>query len=368
MGKIRMLSLDGGGVRGVITAYFISKLEKLTGKNANELFDYVTGTSVGGLNSAALFAPEGTPHYNASASNIVEMYENRGCDIFSESKWKYAERTCGVFESKYSRDGLDKIADEWFEGKTLNSTDLPVSMHSYSLTYDEAKTWSTFSACKNTEDNILLKDSVGATTAAPTYFDPKQITGTGDYHVDGGMYANNPVIAGYAEFKSHYTDYHAEDFIIVSFGTGEKEKPNYKVSEEDSMGLYEWVPKIIDVMFASVDASIEKEAEEMFGENYYRFQPIIPKKDFTLDDASEESIERLKEIAEDYYNKHKAEFEKVAKVLTQTEKTFHFDCGAEFVKDSYPMPEYIVCLDFTSEISTFGGEACFVNGSIDTWA
>jgi patatin-like phospholipase/acyl hydrolase len=85
----RVLSIDGGGIRGIIPAIVLKRLEELTGRPTSDMFDLLTGTSTGGIIALALTFPSsdgGGPRY--SAADLVQLYESKGPDIFRASGWQ----------------------------------------------------------------------------------------------------------------------------------------------------------------------------------------------------------------------------------------------------------------------------------------
>ena len=85
---IKILSIDGGGIRGLIPAVVLAEIEKRTGKPASELFDLIAGTSTGGILALGLTCPaaDGRPRY--SAERLIDLYQKEGNRIFNRSRWR----------------------------------------------------------------------------------------------------------------------------------------------------------------------------------------------------------------------------------------------------------------------------------------
>ncbi len=116
----KILSIDGGGIRGIIPAVILGELERKTGKAASSLFDLIAGTSTGGILALGLVKPnqDGSPHY--SAMDLVGLYESNGSRIFSRSLLHRVLALGRFSKAKYSTTGLEKVLQEYF-GETMLS-------------------------------------------------------------------------------------------------------------------------------------------------------------------------------------------------------------------------------------------------------
>ena len=330
MTKVRILSIDGGGTKGVIPAYFLKKLEYITEKPISELFDYIIGTSIGGIMAIGYAIPDkdANPAYNSQ--DMYNLIEDKIDDVMPKDWWSLFKNTGGFFYSKYDRDGLDKLLEELSLNKTLLETTIPISVLTYSIKTFEPKAWSTFKACQTpTEENAYLSDIAGATSAAPTYFDPKEIRGTnGDLHIDGGVYAKNPSLVGITEFLLYNPQITKEDLIIVSIGTGNLE---HEVSSHNHYGLYEWLlgdHDLISLFLYSSTVSTTKECKKVF-KNFYRIQPDIPEELYVeVDGTSDEFFKNMKKISKNYYFDNKDLFYELKQILDiDPSEKFHFNCS-----------------------------------------
>ena len=100
---IKVLSIDGGGVKGVVTIRILQEIEKRTNKTISQLFDIVTGTSTGGFIASALITPgqDGKPQYNAEY--LMNLYLNELSNIFAPSISRKLLTGLGLWGSKYDR-------------------------------------------------------------------------------------------------------------------------------------------------------------------------------------------------------------------------------------------------------------------------
>lgn len=186
---ITILSIDGGGIRGLIPAILLAEMEKTTGKKICELFDFFAGTSTGGLLTLLLNKPE-----PASASDLIELYAgDDGKKIFKKS---FLTPLNYIFKGpKYDKKGIDSVLAEKLTDKCLKDIQKPVLVSSYET---ECRNATFFNNYDQKYRDLYLKDVARATSAAPTYFEPMNIPNKGTF-IDGGVAANNPAMCAYVE-------------------------------------------------------------------------------------------------------------------------------------------------------------------------
>lgn len=222
----KILSCDGGGIRGLITALLIQDLDQKY--NLIKKADGFAGTSTGGLIALAL--ANGT-----AIADIVEIYQTKGKEIFECNGWCFGEaeesftneansnlERPGYRASMYTNAGLLKIAKNLFHDAKLSDLSKLAVINTARLWDPKIQSWApcTFSSDKNNPfSNISLCDAALATSAAPTYFPPYQISGLG-YFVDGGLFANNPSVTAIAETLSSRKIQSLDDMRLLSIGTG----------------------------------------------------------------------------------------------------------------------------------------------------
>lgn len=203
LGKKMILTVDGGGVRGMIPACSLSRIEALANKPCNEIFDFMAGTSTGALLVSAL--AKGVP-----ASEIVRLYYGESKYIFKKtSRWRPYTR---LLKSKYDKKYLREMMNKLFGDTMLK--ELPV--HIMITAKDVEKSKTVFFTDRGLYENEMLKDAAECSMSAPYYFKPK------DQYIDGGVGAfNNPSLQAAIEaFK--YLGYRPADTIMMSFGTGDE--------------------------------------------------------------------------------------------------------------------------------------------------
>ncbi len=300
----RILSIDGGGIRGILPARFLHELEVRTGKPVCKIFDLIAGTSTGGILALALSRPgrKNSPKY--SALDVMKLYENEGRNIFSKSPWKTAMSLGNIVDAKYDEKGIEGVLQKYFGNTRISESLTNVIVPSYEL---EQRTPFFFKSKKARDDSnydFLMKDIARATSAAPTYFDCLKLKAypTVDYLalIDGGVFANNPAMCAYAEAKKIFGK--NEDIIIVSIGTGQMTR-RIRYEESKDWGVIQWARPLLSIVFDGVSGSVEYQLKMLLSDDpnlkrYFRFQTRLDTGNDNLDDASATNIRVLKLKAE----------------------------------------------------------------------
>eukprot|EP00727_Mastigamoeba_balamuthi_P009177 m51a1_g4882 hypothetical protein (347) ;mRNA; f:40282-41397 len=293
---VRVLSIDGGGIRGIVPAVFLAFLEYKTGSRVHELFDVVVGTSTGGLVAAALTHPRpavgGVPMW---ASEVVAMYRRCGADVFAHPR-------SNLLMARYDREGLDGLISSVVPpGTPLSDCLVPTVVSTFEMKKREAHFF------KSWKHGYIPKDfALQCTTAAPTYFAPPEVPEllrasplAGGVFIDGGVAANNPALKAYLCARVElYPD--ASDIVVVSLGTGcPAPRPDSRLtpSEVGDWGFFSWlrpgagdlVGMLLDVSAQTADAHVK----ELLGQRYWRFQRVLQWASPDLDNAESENIELL---------------------------------------------------------------------------
>ena len=293
-GRRLVLSVDGGGIRGVIPAMVIAHLERKLGRPVYELFDLMVGTSTGGILvlGLSLTTDPGEPLFKAK--HLVSLYEEHGAQIFEQSLWRKVRSVGGMLEEAYSHETLEAILDRYFGARTLADCVVPTMVTSYDIQHRRTvflKSW------QDQHSGLLCKQAARATSAAPTYFEPAQMTWGDETRtlIDGGVFINSPSVSAYAEAKKLFPD---EPIVMLSIGTGELTRPiPYEAAKTWGSAL--WVISLLDCMFDGVSKAADHQMRLLLGENYLRLQPPLSFASDDMDDASKGNIRNLKQIARD---------------------------------------------------------------------
>jgi len=289
----KILSLDGGGIRGMIPALILSEIEKQTGKAVSEIFDLVAGTSTGGILAAGLNIPDESGKAKYSAQDLADLYDENGKKIFSRSFWKGVSSVAGLGDEKYSAEGIESVLEKYFGNEVYGKSLSNVLISSYDI---EKRSPYFFKSWREEWKNVKLREICRATSAAPTYFEPAKVK-VGDtykYLIDGGVFINNPAMSAYAEAKRLFPD---EEIMILSIGTGQLTRP-VEYEHAKNWGKLEWLIPLLSCMFDGVSDAVDYQLENILGDNYFRLQTSLHFASDDMDNASNSNILSLKHEAE----------------------------------------------------------------------
>ena len=293
---MKILSIDGGGIRGIYPAHILQRIQAKYGINFSEYFDLIVGTSTGSIIAAALAT-------DYPISNVVDLYEKKGKKIFSRNLLGWG----GFLASRYTNKHLKEELNLAFGDKTLSETDtqliIPTTdigngcVHVIKSNYDQAFV---------RDPNRKIADAVLASCSAPTYFKPHRTDGY--LLADGGLWANNPSLVALIEAITRL-NVNKEDITLLSLGTGIGEQfypqKNYKWFPTNwSWGFAtRWMgSKLIDsIMNLQVKSNENVLGLILNSQNYLRIN-FSSHKPLSLSDVK--SIDDLKSKADDDFTKH----------------------------------------------------------------
>ena len=306
----RILSIDGGGIRGIVPALVLDEVEHRTGRPISSLFDLIAGTSTGGIITLGMTKPNanGEPEY--SAKEIAELYSGRGKRIFSSSILHQLSSAWGLLDEKYPAKEVEKVFDEYFGEARLKDALTNVLVTSFEI---ELRTpWFFRSSRAKTADeyDFPMTKVARATSAAPTYFEPLRLEGEGKDKgkhwalVDGGVYANNPAMCALVDALTVHGA-KLEDVLILSLGTGE---PTEGLPRKDAKdwGLVGWARPLLDIVFEGVSDTVGHQTTQLCPpvagkRRAFRLQVQLPQLKTAIDEidkATDEAIEALQKVAE----------------------------------------------------------------------
>lgn len=287
-----ILSIDGGGIRGIIPAMILSEIEQKTNKPISQIFDLMAGTSTGGIIVAGLGKKSCQGELQYSASDLVDLYQGYGKYIFKSS---FLRRS--IFSwlngAQYSRKNIEDILDIYFGATILADVSSNLLLTSYDI-YNNCPFF--FKSWKEDRNFIKLKDALRATTAAPTYFPPKylKVGETERVLIDGGVFANNPAACAYANGKKLFPN---DDIILLSIGTGRLTN-SIKYANSRKFGKIGWIKPLINIMFASGLDCVNYQLEQVIDDKYLRIQSQLTVASPEMDNAAPQNIKCLKKEVE----------------------------------------------------------------------
>jgi hypothetical protein len=275
----RVLSIDGGGIKGVFPAAFLATLEDSVGGSIARFFDLIVGTSTGGIIAIGL-------GLGLSAKEILRFYEEHGPAIFCGSRLTRTLRQVGL--SKYSSAGLQRALEAVFGNRKLGDSAKRLVIPSCNLDTGEVHIWKTAHHPRLERDYKASAVEVAlATASAPTYF-PTHRSAAGIPLLDGGMWANNPVGIAVVEAVG-VLGWPKEKLAVLSLGCTTTPL-DVRAGRNLPLGWLYWGVgrKLVDVFMAAQSSAALGMATHLIGDRQklVRISPIV-NTSFTLDNVRE---------------------------------------------------------------------------------
>jgi patatin-like phospholipase/acyl hydrolase len=274
----RILALDGGGIKGVFTAAFLSEIERMTGKRVADYFDLITGTSTGGIIAIGLGL--GLP-----ASEILCFYLKHGPVIFPSvgvhvRSWLLLRwLICG----KHDPAPLKAALHEVFGDKKLGHSRTRLVIPAFNVLDGSIALFKT-AHCDRFKQDYLRScvDVALATSAAPTFL-PAHDIGDGRMYLDGGVWANNPILVGVLEAMVNVGQ-RPDQVDVLSIGTTEEPFHVPEVLRKRG-GSWRWRARLAALFMQAQADGVTKQATILLGTAPYRVNPTVEAARFSLDDA-----------------------------------------------------------------------------------
>jgi len=311
--SIKVLAVDGGGIRGIIPAIILNELQDRLGMELYRVFDLIAGTSTGGIIALGIATPcnNGQPY---SPQQLLNLYVQNGAAIFKK-KWFTSLRA--LIFPKYSPDSLEATLARFFQDTEFQAALTPLLISSYDLHGQLPFFFKSHRIAADPAYNWNVASIARATSAAPTFFPPLHLVKANqDYAlVDGGVFVNNPSMAAYAEARSLYPD--SPRFIVVSVGTGDRQD-RIAYARAKGWGLFGWAKQIVPVFMDSVSEAVDYELNLIPGCTFYRLQvPRLPPASNEIDDVTLQNLSNLQAVAKDYVSSISAVLDKICAELKE---------------------------------------------------
>jgi patatin-like phospholipase/acyl hydrolase len=302
--RIKVLSVDGGGIRGIIPAGILAEVEKRTGKRASALFDLIAGTSTGGILALGLTKPApGTAEPAFTAAELVGFYRQWGSHIFSRPLLYCLGSADGLVHARYPDSPIEEALSAFFGESRLKDAVTPLFIPSYELQMKTPFFFRSRMALKSNDYDFAMREVARSTSAAPTYFPPKVLAGSGTSEpyilIDGGVYANNPALCAYVEAKVQFPA--AREITVVSLGTGTVANTRAEM-EPQNWGIAQWARPILDTVLGGISSTVDYQLSQLLPTRsdgttrYYRIQPFLPPGHDAMDDASASNLRALEGV------------------------------------------------------------------------
>ena len=307
MGKYRILSFDGGGIRGLLSAVILEQLDSRVPDWRNKV-NLIAGTSTGGIIALGLA-------HGLTPTNLRELYYDKSPKIFKDSFFDDLRDLDSWIGAEYSNSNLKKEMKKVFGETVLKDLKKKVLIPAFDLDNEaddkskrcwKPKFFHNFSG--NDSDGIESIVKVAMyTSAAPTYFPSV------DGYIDGGVIANNPSVAAITQVLDKRARIRnrpsLDEIVLLSVGTG---KSLTKIKgKKHNWGKAQWVQPLINLMLDGSMGVVDYQCKRLLGDSYRKVNfTFPPKKEIGLDEYKKR--DRLVEIGETLMN---SELDKTAQWL-----------------------------------------------------
>ncbi|KAM5172830.1 calcium-independent phospholipase A2-gamma [Mantella aurantiaca] len=320
---IRVLTIDGGGTRGIVALQTLRKLEELTGKPIHLLFDYICGVSTGAILAFMLGL------FHIPLDECEELYHKLGSDVFKQNVivgtmkmgWSHAYYDSEMWEKMLKeRMGSDLMIETARNPQcpkvaavsTIVNRGIPLKAFVF-------RNYNHFPGVKShymggCQHNLW--QAIRASSAAPGYFQ-EYVLGN-DLHQDGGLLINNPCALALHECKCLWPEVPLQ--CVISLGTGRYEGVGKSTATHTSLKA-----KLTNVISSATDTEeVHKMLDALLPpDTYFRFNPVM-NEDIPLDENRKEKLNQLQSDGQNYLERNEDKLKKAARVLKQERTTFQY--------------------------------------------
>jgi patatin-like phospholipase/acyl hydrolase len=338
--RIRVLAVDGGGVRGILPVRVLVALEEMTGRPTAELFDVLVGTSIGGIGVLGLMRPGTVGKPKWTARDLLNVYSTRAAEIFPDTSLSWPQSLQQVSEmirrpsptaallgsnpglgnARYDPAGLIDILTGQLGGTMMSQALKHTIVTSYDVRSQQPVIFDSAAVTNGDQDDIPMITVARATSAAPSYFPPMVDTdrhGEERLMVDGGVFANNPALLG---FQAALEAGAAPDgVVLVSLGTG-LPGPNSSLSRSEYMGLswFRLAQSLLESAQVGNVAVIDSFLKTAVGATYWRFDTALTGDiEHDMDNTTEDHVKWLDTAGKAMVGERIADLKRLAEALTE---------------------------------------------------
>ena len=267
MKNFKILSFDGGGVKGALSIEILIRLVNTFPNLLNEV-DLFTGTSTGAI--IAAFLAKGIP-----LKELNNLYTTKiAKDIFSPSK-------LNLIRPKFNNNSLKELINNYFqEDFKISDFKKYIFIPAFYLGDKEKNSWEPVffnNLSINSTNNFIARDAILASAAAPTYFPSHK------NYIDGGVIANSPTAISILSTLSSFPKYKIEDIVLLSIGTGNS--PEKIIGKTENWGILQWSfhpfskmkSPLLALLMDGMSDLEDMYCKEFLKNNYFRINPRVPK-------------------------------------------------------------------------------------------
>lgn len=311
-----ILSIDGGGIKGIIPGMVLVELEeRLKQRTGNpntflaDYFDYFAGTSTGGILTCLILCPskDDPKKPRFTAKEALNLYIKNGSKIFESKGVKKFFADIGWVTERYDATVLEDILLKYFEDVKLSELIKPCLITAYNIELRKAHFFrQRLARIRGDQRDFFVRDVCRATSAAPTYFSVAEINSLSGVRyplLDGGIFATNPSLSAFVEIKKEPEELIPKDIYILSLGTGVSKRSYDSDELKDTKALFV-VPALLDMMMGAATETSHFYMKQIFSflgipDHYVRLEPLnLQSVKEQLDAASPRNIDRLMALAD----------------------------------------------------------------------
>jgi hypothetical protein len=268
----RILSLDGGGIRGLLTTVLLERLQEAVPGWLDQV-ELLAGTSTGGIIALGLA-------YGLSPRTLRNLYYEKGPQIFADTLLDDIADVGRLLGAEYSLGPLESLLRQVIGDTRLSELPRKVLISAFDLDNEatdgqrrwKAKFFHNFPGSDSDGEMPVYKVAL-YTSAAPTYFPAV------DGYIDGGVAANNPALAAVAQTQDRRSELEPRpalgEIVLLSLGTGILNQ--YVAGGELDWGYAQWARPLVNIMLNSSTGVTDFQCRQLLDERYHRLSPVLPR-------------------------------------------------------------------------------------------
>ena len=317
---LRILSIDGGGIRGLFSVLVLAEIERRTGHSICSLFDVITGCSSGSIITLGLALPDEPNAAPDQVTRLLRLFEEEGRTVFADSLLRRVSSLGGLTKPRYPRRPLEKVLKDYYGDATLADVATTVLIPCYAL---ETRQLLLLTNADERYRSLRVHDVALAGSAAQVFFSPVQVTVEGRplALIDAGLFAGNPAMLAYTFAVSVYAN--AANTVLVSVGVGYTSAP-FQYRETRSWGAIQWIWPLLEITRDGHIELVDVEVNGLFASRqtrgthrYFRCDHPLGTASARMDDVSEDNLAALREMAAAYIREQSHDLDTLCRLLLE---------------------------------------------------
>ncbi|MBV9274495.1 MAG: patatin-like phospholipase family protein [Verrucomicrobia bacterium] len=309
----KILTIDSGGIRGIIPAIVLAEIEARLEQPICHLFDLIAGTSAGGMLALALNRPKvsGSSRPLLSASEIAEFFYEWGHHIFRTRDPIPDQRRA----ANKCTERIEEIFHQYFGDTRLSESITPTLVTALDISAGQPVFLKSMQTGRNGAVDIFMWQAARATTAIPSHFDPISLTISGSPFsysrqatlIDGSLFACNPAMCAFAEAQTLFPE--EDDFLLISLGCGE-------VSREANAPNTKMKRYLLDSSLAAQSNCVDHQLQKFLpSQRYLRIQPELAPGMNRIDSACNQQLLEMEQAARQALTENATTLKRIADLL-----------------------------------------------------